>query len=273
MRNKNMFAPKDVEKPIVPVRLNLDSPICFSCDKDLACFTKCCHNNNTYLTPYDVIRIKKRLDMPSDELLLRYTVPGKIEASDLPVPMVKLDETRNNACPFLGEEGCSIYEDRPVACRYYPVAAGLFHNADISDNERFFALVKEGYCLGHDLGMEMTIEEWREKQGIPPYDEYNKDWVELILRRKSLGPFVTIPEKTLDMFFMASYNLDAFRRFVLFSPFLNVYEISEERLEQVKEDDIALLKLGYDWLLTTLFGAGKLKIIEQTVAADSIEVD
>ncbi len=268
-----MFAPKDTEKPIVPVRLNLDSTFCFSCDRDLACFTRCCHNNNTYLTPYDVIRIKQRLNMPSDELLLRFTVPGKVEASDLPVPVVKLNPEKNNACPFLGEDGCSIYEDRPVACRYYPIAAGLFHNADIEDNERFYALVKEGYCLGHDLGQEITIAEWREQQGIPEYDKYNKDWVEIILRRKSLGPFVTIPEKTLDMFFMASYNLDAFRRFVLYSPFLNIYEIPEDRLEKIKTDDIELLKLGNDWLLTILFGAGILKIIEHVVSDDAIEVD
>ena len=268
-----MFAPKDVERPIVPVRLDLDSTICFSCDKELACFTKCCHNNSAFLTPYDIIRLKNRLGIPSDEFLLLYTLPGKIEASDLPVPVMKLREDKNNACPFLGEEGCTVYEDRPVACRYYPVAAGLFHNHDELNNENFFALIKEGHCLGHDLGQEMTIAQWREDQGIPPYDEHNKGWVEIILRRKSLGPFVNIPEKTLQMFFMASYNLDAFRRFVLKSNFLKIYDIEEERLEAVKKDDLALLQLGYDWLMTTLFGAGRLKLIEYVAEADEIEVE
>ncbi len=268
-----MYAPKDVEKPIVPVRLDLDSTICFTCDKELACFTKCCHNNSTFLTPYDIIRLKQRLDMPSDEFLLTFTTPGKVEASDLPVPMIKLVEDRNNACPFLGEEGCNVYEDRPVACRYYPVAAGLFHNFDLSDNENFFALIKEAHCLGHDLGQEMTIAKWRKQQGIPPYDENNRGWVEIILRRKSLGPFVEIPEKTLQMFFMACYNLDAFRRFVFKSNFLKIYRVSSERLEEVENDDVALLHLGYDWLMTTLFGAGRLELIEQVVEADEVEVD
>ena len=268
-----MYAPRDVKRPIVPVRLDLDSTICFHCDKELACFTKCCHNNSTFLTPYDIIRLKRRFAMASDEFLVTYTAPGKIEASDLPVPMIRLLEDKDNACPFLGEGGCTVYEDRPVSCRYYPVAAGLFHNFDISDNENFFALIKEGHCLGHDLGQEMTIAEWRQDQGIPPYDEFNKGWVELILRRKSLGPFVEIPEKTLEMFFMACYNMDAFRRFVLYSNFLKIYRVSEDRLRQVKDNDEALLNLGYDWLMTTLFGAGRLELIEQVVEADQVELD
>ncbi len=268
-----MYAPKDVEKPIIPVRLDLESTLCFSCDKELACFTKCCHNNSTFLTPYDIIRLKNRMNMPSDEFLLLFTVPGKVEASDLPVPVVKLNQEKNNACPFLGEDGCTVYEDRPVSCRYYPIAAGLFHNHDLEDNENFFALIKEAHCLGHGLGQEMTIAEWREYQGIPPYDEHNKGWVELILRRKSLGPFVEIPEKTLQMFFMACYNLDAFRRFVLKSNFLKIYEIPEDRLQNVKESDVALLQLGYDWLMTTFFGAGRLKLIERVAEAEEIEID
>jgi len=269
-----MYAPKDYPQPIVPVRLDLDSTFCFSCEKDLACFTKCCRTNNISLTPYDIIRMKKRLKLASDEFIYIYTLPGKVEQSDLPIPILKPVSEENMICPFLDEkEGCTIYEDRPVACRYYPIAAGLFHNSDLADNERFFALIKEPVCLGHDLGQEMTIAEWRERQGIPEYDEHNAGWVEIILKRKSLGPFVNIPDKTLEMFFMASYNVDAFRRFIFDSKFLDIYIVKEELVERAREDDLAVLEIAMQWLKKTLYGEGELEIREMVVPYETVEVD
>ncbi len=269
-----MYAPKDYPQPVVPVRLDLSSKFCFSCDKELACFTKCCRTNNISLTPYDIIRLKKRLGLSSDEFIRIYTLPGKVEQSDLPIPVMKPLDEENMICPFLSdEEGCSIYGDRPLACRYYPIAAGLFHNSDLADNENFFALVKEPVCLGHDTGQEMTIAEWRECQGIPEYDVHNAGWIEIILKRKSLGPFVNIPPKTLEMFFMASYNIDAFRRFVFNSKFLEIYVVPDELVERVKEDDLAALELSMNWLKKTLFGLGDLEIREQVAPFEQIEVD
>jgi hypothetical protein len=115
------------------------------------------------------------------------------------------------------------------------------------------SLVQESHCLGHDLGRELTIEEWRKDQGIIPYDEANFGWTEMILKRKSLGPFVTIPEKTLQMFFMGSYNVDRFHRFVFDSLFLNIYIVSEERKKKISGDDLAMLGLVIDWRKTSKY--------------------
>lgn len=258
---------------IVPVRLELDSKICFHCDKDIACFTQCCHNNPVMLTPCDIIRLKNRLKASSQEFLYAFTTVSTIEGTELPIPVLKPVEEERGRCPLLGEAGCSVYEDRPIACRYYPVGAGLFHNSDAEDNERFFALVKEAHCHGHGLGTEMTIREWRDDQGIPEYDKVNSRWTEVVLKRKSLGPFVNIPEKTLKMFFMGSYNLDSFRDFVFDTPFLSIYDIEDERVEKIREDDVALFDFAVDWMMSTLYGAGLLKIREQTAPMESVEVD
>ncbi len=260
-------------QPIVPVQLELDSTFCFTCEKDLVCFTKCCRDNEIILTPTDIIRLKHHFDMPSHDFLREYTIPGKLVPTELPIPVIKLKDDREKSCPFLGDDGCSVYEDRPVACRYYPIAAGLYHNKDIQDNETFFAMIKEPICQGHGLGDERTIRQWREEQGVEPYDEMNSPWVEIVLKRKSMGPFININDKTLEMFFMASYDLDAFRRFVLFSPFLNIYEVPEETIEKIKQDDVALFNFAMDWLKTTLFGEGLIKIREQLAPAEDIEVD
>lgn len=268
-----MFAPKDKPQVIVPVRLDESSPISFQCSKDLSCFTKCCKEAHIILTPCDIIRLKKRLKLSSDEFLFVYTGLGTIENTELPVPVLKMREDEVKSCPFLVKEGCGIYEDRPLTCRYYPIASGVFHNLDESQDEKFFALVKEPHCMGHDLGEEITVGQWLDSQGIKEFEEVNKGWTELILRRKSLGPFVTIQEKTKQMFFTGCYNVDSFRRFVFESKFLDIYIIPEERLQKAKEDDYAMLDLAIDWLRFTFFGDPVMELREQYAEGEMIEAE
>ena len=268
-----MFAPKDKKELIVPVRLDPDSPFSFECTKDLSCFTKCCRDAYIMLTPLDVLRLKRRLGLGSDEFLFVYTTLGLIENTELPVPVLKMRDDPEKTCPFLTGEGCGIYEDRPATCRYYPIGSGIFHNRDESTDERFYALIKEDHCLGHGLGEEITVGDWLSSQGLEDYDRVNAGWTEIILRRKSLGPFVEIPEKTKQMFFTASYNLDSFRRFVFESRFLSIYEIPEDRVEAVRSDEIELLHFGFEWLKFTFFGDPFYSIREQRVEGEMVEVD
>jgi hypothetical protein len=61
------------------------------------------------------------------------------------------------------------------------------------------------------------------------------------------------PQK-MEMFFMVCYNIDQFRDFVFQSTFLDKFEVDPKTLEKIKEDDVELLKFGYDWLKFALFG-------------------
>ncbi len=58
------------------------------------------------------------------------------------------------------------------------------------------------------------------------------------------------------MFFLVSYNIDKFREFVFESSFLQRYEIDAALLEQMKDDEIALLEFGLRWLKWLLFKEG-----------------
>lgn len=266
-----MHISKDKKDIVVPTRMNLDSTFTFACEKDIACFMRCCKDAHIILTPCDIIRMKQKMELSSDEFLYIYTTLGHIEKTELPVPVLKMREDEKKFCPFLGESGCTIYDDRPSTCRYYPIGFGMFHDQDSSADHLLFALIKEGQCLGHGLGKEYTIKEWRIDQGLIPYDEVNASWTELILRRKSLGPFTKIPDKSLQMFFLGSYNVDRFRRFVFDSPFLKIYDIPDERIEKIsKKDDLATLELANDWLKTTLFGDKTLEVIEQIAKTEEL---
>jgi hypothetical protein len=68
-----------------------------------------------------------------------------------------------------------------------------------------------------------------------------------------------LSEQTKKMFFLVSYNLDKFREFVFESSFLDRYEVDEAVLNKIKDDEIALLKLGLSWLKWLLFKEGDFK--------------
>ena len=72
----------------------------FQCHKGLSCWTHCCHNANIFLTPYDVIRLKKRLSMRSDEFIRGYTSVTVGDDFGLPVVTLRMSG-KDGACPFV----------------------------------------------------------------------------------------------------------------------------------------------------------------------------
>ncbi|MFW8601867.1 YkgJ family cysteine cluster protein [Desulfobacterota bacterium M19] len=250
---------------IMPHKLTLDSTIKFRCHPGVSCFTACCGNINIILTPFDILCLRKRIGIDSDEFLLRYTKPIFIQQTDMPGVQIHL--TKEGRCPFVTEEGCLVYTDRPSACRYYPVGMADFHEGaqEEQDTEKFFFLVKEDYCKGHEEDKEWTVREWRADQGLDERDVLNKGWMELVMRRKSFGFQATLSEEAQKMFFMASTNLEKFRDFIFHSSFLKIYDIDPETLDKIKTDDIALLKFSYIYLASSLFGTNELKIKEEKI--------
>jgi Fe-S-cluster containining protein len=84
----------------------------FTCVKDC---THCCvtHGDHAYvyLEQDDIRRLADHLGLLSWEFLERYTFreDGYV--------MLRMDEPE---CLFLGENGCTVYEARPVQCRTFP---------------------------------------------------------------------------------------------------------------------------------------------------------
>lgn len=257
---------------ILPRKLTLDSSIKFRCHPGVSCFTACCGNIDIILTPYDILRLRRSLNLPADEFLLRFTTPIYLEKTDLPGVKLHLDE--NGRCPFVTEQGCTIYQDRPTTCRYYPVGMSYFHEAakEGSGSEEFFFLVKEPHCKGHDEEQEMSIKEWRIDQGIDDSDAMNKEWMELVMRRKSFGLQATLSEKAQKVFFLTSTDLDKFKDLVFNSSFLDIYEVDQETLDRIQTDDIALMKFSFDYLGSSIFNTQKLKIKEDKVKAKAQEI-
>ena len=251
---------------IQPKKLTLDSPLQFECHPGVPCFTACCHNIKIVLTPYDILILSRRLELPAHEFITAYTQPTYLEKTDMPGVQIKLTEDKK-ACPFVTPDGCTVYSDRPTACRYYPVGMADFHEGgtDNAEEEKFFFLVKEPHCKGFEEPKHWTIREWREDQGVEERDEFNKEWLRLVMRRKSFGHQASLSEAAKRMFFMASTDLDSFRRFVFESSFLDTYEIDEETIEKIRNDDIELMRFSFTYLANTLFGAEGMEITKEKI--------
>jgi hypothetical protein len=264
---KGLFGYDKNPSNILPRKLTLDSTIQFRCHPGVSCFTACCGNIDIILTPFDILRLRRYLNLPASEFLLRFTTPIYIQKTDMPGVKLHLDE--NGRCPFVTEAGCTIYPERPSACRYYPVGMANFHEGGEEgiDSERFFFLVKEPHCKGHEEDKHWTIREWRADQGVDLCDEMNREWLEIVMRRKSFGFQATLSEQAKQIFFMVSTDLDKFRDFIFSSSFLDIYEIEQETLDRIREDDIALLRFSYKYLASSLFGTKDLKIREEKIKA------
>lgn len=246
------------KSPVQPTRLELDDKLKFRCHRGVSCWNACCSHADVTLAPYDVIRMKTMLNMDSTEFLKQYTVPFDLDAHK--VPGLKLRTDDSGACLFMKEEGCSVYTDRPTACRYYP--SGLLSMKSISESsdERHFLLIKEEHCKGHDEDHMQTIAEYRKEQGVEIYDELNHEWYQIILKKKSTGPAIGKPsEMSLQLFFMASYDIDRFRRFVLSDAFIKMYDLTDEEYAELEKDDIALMKFGFRLMKQVFFGEMSIK--------------
>lgn len=244
---------------IPPEQLSLSSRFKFDCHKKVPCFTDCCRGIDIMLTPYDILTMRKKLDLSSEEFLAAFTTPQILEKADLPVVTLKLLDDERNSCPFVEDkDGCVIYDSRPTTCRYYPIGVGaLSYSAEKGEKEEFFFTVKEAHCKGFNEDREWSVGEWREDQGVDLRDEINDGWMELIVRKKSLPPSMKLSEESKKMFFLACYNIDKFREFIFKSSFLERYDIEPEKVDEIKQDDVALLKFGFEWLKVTLFYAGQ----------------
>ncbi|MBL6956112.1 MAG: YkgJ family cysteine cluster protein [Chlorobium phaeobacteroides] len=231
-------------------KLTNDSTFRFGCHKGLACYNKCCGDLDIFLTPYDVLRMKNSLGLSSAEFISEYTEPVIHNESKLPFLKLKLGES--GSCRFVTDEGCFTYEDRPLACRYYPVGFGIYKN-DAAVGSDFYFLIKEEHCKGFEQEREWTVAEWRKTQDIDVYDDKNKVWMDIILNKKMYSPDLEPDEKSLKMFFMGSYDLDAFRSFVFESRFLEIFDVDDEEQALLKNDEVELMQFAHKWLQYALF--------------------
>jgi Fe-S-cluster containining protein len=245
--------PSDIEKETRTLFVPLEKEqFRFSCHRGLSCFTACCVKLRLILTPYDILRLKNRLGLSSDEFLERYTETVFDEGKRFPLIRLKMKHEEGR-CPFLLAEGCSVYGDRPGACRLYPVGRASARPNGLSQIKERFFIVREPHCLGFNEEKLWSIEEWTSHEGLSEYQRSNDSWLAIVTSSDSIGDAEQAQRK-YQMFFMASYNLDRFRAFLFNSRFFERFRVEPSLKERLAVDDEALLDFAFEWLALSLYG-------------------
>jgi uncharacterized protein len=232
--------------------LSLDDSFTFSCGPQRGCFNQCCRDLNQYLTPYDILRLRTHFELTSGEFLQRYTSEHIGPETGLPIITLKTDPSTELICPFVSPEGCRVYDNRPSSCRMYPLARALTRSRETGRLTEYFMLLQEPHCKGFQGEQTQTVRQWLDHQGLHTYNTMNDLMMEIIsLKNQKLqGP---LDMKSGRMFFLACYDLDRFREKVFREHFLDAPDFEPELIQRAKEEDVALLKLGLEWIRRTLF--------------------
>lgn len=215
-----------------------ESRIHFACHENLPCFTQCCRDVNIYLTPYDVLRLRRALKIGSSEFLNRYTHSFLAKLTHIPVVQFRMNES-TLMCPFVTPDGCKVYDDRPWACRMYPL------DLDVKHPGCYRFITTSSKCFGLREKTEWTVEDWLISQGIAPYREMEELY-------QGVMPPQFSPRAKMDaglgkLLFLA-YDLDVFKEMIQHRAFRKLHDLDEESYRRAMEDEEELLKLAFSYI-------------------------
>ena len=223
----------------------------FGCHPDVTCYTECCRELDLALTPYDVLCLRKELQMSPAEFIDRYVVVEQDENDIFPVLYLGMVDDGRASCPFISENGCKVYNSRPGACRAYPVGRGTTLDGN-GKKQELYVLVREDHCRGFAEDQNHTVAGWFENQGLLEYNAIN-DEVLTLLQHERVHKGMHFSREQNDKFLLALYKLDQFRELLSGPGFQDGFMLTEEEKCSVFSDDISLLRLGIRWLKETLF--------------------
>lgn len=227
----------------------------FACHPGVTCFGACCSALDLMLTPYDALRLRHTTGQTSREFITLFANLMAMPEVGLPMLHMRMLADARHHCPFQRETGCAVYQDRPSACRTYPLGRATQRDAEGNVVERIF-MAREAHCHGFDEGTDFDAAAWMHDQGLEPYNQANDRYMALA---EDLRAFETltgrhIGQKQLGMAGLALYQPDEFQPFLAQSGLMDRLDMTEARKQDVLGDEEACLDFGYDWLELSLMG-------------------
>jgi Fe-S-cluster containining protein len=140
-----------------------DSAFSYACH---AC-NRCCRNKAIRVSPYEILRLARYLGLSTTEFIERHTEAGG----------TVLRAKENGDCGFLGERGCSVHPDRPLACRIYPLARWVAPDGA----ESFGHLTPHPKTEGL-YGTSGTVQDYLDHQQLAPFFEMSERYGKLYQR-------------------------------------------------------------------------------------------
>lgn len=173
--------------------LSGSDPLELSCGP-AGCDSTCCKNGSPIvLNPYEISMICRESGR-SYEDLLDSLESGRAKG----FPLVMLP--RFPVCHFWSDDGCRIYDARPLACRLFPLGRVFFHGRS------YIVLPKINVCTGIEPSPDKTVGAYLSAQDVDTYIEMADQWIEFVSDMESLG--LTDKPVTSVIFHMLVYSPD-----------------------------------------------------------------
>ena len=227
-------------------RIDANEPFAFHCHRGVPCFTRCCHDLELGLTPYDVLRLRKATGLSSTEVLERFVIIEQNDDEPFPRLFLTMVDDGNASCVFLGPEGCSIYPHRPSSCRTYPLGRAITRRGDRFDEH--FVLLQETHCQGFREPLLNTPKSFLHSQDLAVYHAFN-DLLTGITQHDQIRQGMSLTVRQQHAYLLALYDLDTFRA-KLSEGLVDCHSAPDAA---VFEDDEALLSYTLAWLSHELF--------------------
>jgi Fe-S-cluster containining protein len=154
---------------------------------------KCCDETIIQLAPYDIKNICNALKITTKEFHEKYSMFRPFDQ----IPRCYL---RNRPkCPFKENKNCTIYLNRPLRCRLFPLGR-------VYENNEVFIVLPEEKCMGFNTGKKQKISEWLEGQSVFNLDKESADWNNFLIKLKD-NPIIK-KEGFKEMFKEVFYNFN-----------------------------------------------------------------
>ena len=221
----------------------------FSCHKGVKCFTECCRMLELALTPYDVLRLRMATGLTSQELLDNYIIIEQDPGEPFPRFYLTMVDDGRASCVFVADQGCTVYEHRPAACRAYPLGRAVIRDEN-GTMEEHFVLMKEEHCQGFQEPVVQNAQQYSEGQELLTYNSFN-DATAVILQHDSIRKGFIPSAKQIELFILTFYNIDTFREMVLKDRMDSITLTPTEKNRLGNDEE--LLLFGIEWLRQQLF--------------------
>lgn len=226
----------------------------FGCGPGQPCFNRCCAQLSLPLTPYDALRMSRNLGMANADFLRTFTGRRKEPQTGFQMFSLRMIDSPDAPCPFVTPAGCSVYDDRPGACRAYPLGRGTRLSAR-GISERYF-MIREEHCCGHASGPAQSAAEWFASQGLERYNYFNDRLMRLMSMVAATGE--PLNERLSSMASLSLWEIDRFRQFLRKLQVFRQLELPPENQARILEESAAgddgCLDFGMSWLELVIFG-------------------
>lgn len=181
-----------------------DDRFAFACKRTNVCCKNFSAEDRIILEPYDVLRLSRKLNISTQRFIHDFAELALDENTHFPIAFLTYKgKSRRNKCHFLRSYGCSVYEDRPLRCRLYPLGRL------IDKGKSYFMLINNCPCGDFPSDSNWTADTWIKESKAADYLE-NQGFITNVMSYVDLDIYRALDIDLKIQLGKTLFNIDGF---------------------------------------------------------------